>query len=67
MPREPVGPGLGLWLGRDQILPHFDQRVGEAARGRALVDRVALERAVIGLVVADFGIGEVGLGAQSAK
>ena len=40
---------------------HFDQRIGEAARGRDGVDRVAAQRAVVGLVVADR------LGARSAS
>ncbi len=39
--------------GGDQILAHLDQRVGETARRRDVVDHVAFERAVIGLVVAD--------------
>ena len=52
-PGEPVGPGLDLRRSGDQVLPDLDQGVGEAARGGDRVDRVARERAVVGLVVAD--------------
>ena len=48
----------------DQVLPDLDQRVGEAARGGDGVDRVAGERPVIGLVVADCGLVQVVLGAE---
>ena len=48
----------------DQVLPDLDQRIGEAAGGGDRVDRVADERPVIGLVVADCGLVEVVLGAE---
>src|SRR5579872_3646579 len=52
-PGEPSRPSLGVRLGRDQILADFDQSIGEAARRRYRVDRVAGQGAVIGLVIAD--------------
>ena len=51
----------------DEILPDLDQGVGEPAGGRDGVDRVAGERAVVGLVVADAVGVEVGLGAQRRR
>ncbi len=48
----------------DEILPDLDQRVGQSARSRDRVDRVAGKRSVIGLVVADLVGGQVRLGDQ---
>ena len=38
---------------RNQILPDFYQQVGQAARRRMLVQRIAFQRPVIGFIVAD--------------
>ena len=61
---EARGPGERVILGADQILPDLDQRVGQSARRRDRVDRVAGKRAVIGLVVADLAGGKIRLGGQ---
>ena len=52
-PGEALRPFLRASPGGDQVLPDLDQGVGEAAPGGVAVDRVARERAIIGLVVAD--------------
>src|SRR4051794_14524872 len=49
----PPSPFRGAFLGADEILPQLDQRVGQAAGGGVLVERIALEAAIIRLVVAD--------------
>ena len=44
---------MGFFRGGDEILPNLDQEPGEAARGDLLMQRVARQGTVIGLVVAD--------------
>ncbi len=50
---KPVGPFSRSLVIGNQVLPHFDQDMGEALRGRMPVHGVVLERAVIRFVIAD--------------
>src|SRR6478735_8816869 len=52
-PGEALGPFLGALVRRDQVLPDLDERIGKAPDGGVPVDRVARQRPIIGLVVAD--------------
>ncbi len=51
--RHPSRPAGGAGIVRDEVLADLDQSMGKAPDRRVLVERVALEAAVIGLVVAD--------------
>ena len=50
---EAFGPGDCVVPFGDQVLPDLDQRIGQSTRSGDLVDRVAGQGAVVGLVVAD--------------
>jgi hypothetical protein len=52
-PRQPVGEGGGFFFGGDEILAGLDEEAREPAACDFLVQRIALERAIIGFVVAD--------------
>ena len=50
---EAFGESGGVVVIGHEVLPQFDQHVGEASPGAKLIHRVAHQRAVVGLVVAD--------------